>query len=204
MTSIAGNSKRIGLALAVSAALLALTLALLAPGSAPSAVAVGTDCGPHADDTPSEASGKQLRRALGCLINAERAQRDRGRLRSNNDLTKLAQRHTKVMVSDDCFKHQCQGERKLSERIESSGYLKSGGRYGYGEILGCATTPASMVDEWMHANVAYHRKNILGRQFRHFGIGGKKGSPFPRGGACSPGGDYMTYTVVFGWRKRGG
>ena len=48
----------------------------------------------------------------------------------------------------------------------------------------------------------FHRKNILDRDFRHIGVGAKRGSPFPRGSEnCMPGRDYMTYTVIFAWRK---
>jgi uncharacterized protein YkwD len=199
MRSNAGNSRGLGLAFIAAAALVALALALLGPASAPSATARGTDCGPHVDDTPGEATARQLRKALGCLINEERAQRDRAKLRTNRALTKIAQRHTKVMIAEECFKHQCRGEQSLRKRIEGSDYLKGGWRYGYGENLGCSTTPAGMVATWM--DTPFHRKNIVDGRFRHFGIGGKTGTPFPRGGECTPGRDYMTYTVLFGWRK---
>jgi uncharacterized protein YkwD len=182
-----------------AAAFLALALALLGPASAPSATALGANCGPHVDHTPGQATAKQLRKAVGCLINKERGQRGRVKLQSNRALTKIAQRHTKVMISEECFKHECPGERSLRKRIEASMYLKGGWRYGYGENLGCATTPAGMVSTWM--DTPFHRKNILDGRFRHFGIGGKNGTPFPRGRDCTPGQDYMTYTVIFGWRK---
>ena len=195
MTNTAGKGKRIG----VVAALAALGFALLIspPGLDASA---GVGCGPHAEHHPNEATSKQLRRALGCLINAERSDRNRKRLRPNADLTRIARKHTKLMVKEDCFKHECPGEPTLRRRIETSGYLKRGGRYGYGEILGCSTTPAAMVKEWM--GIHYSKKNIVDRHFRHIGIGGKQGSPFPPGGqSCRPGSEHMTYTVIFGWRK---
>ena len=200
MTNTAGKGKRIGAGVAVVAALAALGFALLIspPGLDASA---GVACGPHAEHRPDEATSKQLRKALGCLINAERSERNRKRLRANADLTRIARKHTKLMVKEDCFEHRCRGESELRRRIEQSGYLKRGGRYGYGEILGCSTTPAAMVREWM--GIHYSRKNILDRKFRHIGIGGKQGSPFPPGGdACRPGRENMTYTVIFGWRKR--
>jgi uncharacterized protein YkwD len=200
MKATAGNSGRLGLAFIAAAALMALALALLGPGSTPNATALGPDCGPHVDDTPGQATAKQLRRALGCLINEERAQRDRVKLRSNAALRRIAQRHTKVMIAEECFKHECPGERSLRKRIEASEYVKGGWRYGYGENLGCAETPAGMIAAWMET--PFHRKNIVDGRFRHFGIGGKNGSPFPVGSEdCRPGRDYMTYTVIFGWRK---
>jgi uncharacterized protein YkwD len=200
MTSTAGKGKRIGVAAAVVAALAALGFALLVspPGLDASAGRIG--CGPHVDDTPSQAKSRQLRKALACLINRERVQRERKRVRANADLTRIARRHTKAMIKEECFKHECPGERSLRRRIEASGYLKRGGRYGYGEILGCATTPAAMIDTWM--NIPFSKKNIVDGRFRHVGVGGKQGSPFPPGGSdCRPGADYMTYAVIFGWRK---
>ena len=164
----------------------------------------GTDCGPHAGHTGDEATVKQLRNALGCLIDEERAERDRRELRPNKALKRIARRHTRVMLEQDCFKHECPGERSLRKRIERSDYVKNGGiRYGYGEILGCSRTPAGMVEEWM--GIRFSKKNIVDGRFRHIGIGAKRGSPFPRGSAsCSPGGRYVTYTVIFAWRKRTG
>jgi uncharacterized protein YkwD len=201
MTSTAGKSRKLGTAFAVVAALVALSLALLAPAATPGANALGPGCGPHVDDTPGQATAKQFRKALACLINAERSQRDRVRLRPNRALTKLARAHTKVMIAQECFRHECKGERSLRKRIEKSGYVKRG-RYGFGENLGCSTTPANMVDVWMDSS--FHRKNIVDGRFRHFGVGGKRGTPFPRRSEnCTPGRDYMTYTVIFGWRKRG-
>jgi uncharacterized protein YkwD len=199
MTHTAGKAKWTGVAFAVVAALTALGFALLISPPGLEANARGAACA-HAHDTPAQATSRQLRKALGCLINNQRAQRDRVRLRPNADLTGIARRHTKLMVKENCFKHECPGERPLKRRIESSDYIKGGGRYGYGENLGCSTTPALMMEAWM--DNSFHRKNIVDRRFRHFGIGAKNGSPYPRGAdLCRPGGDYMTYTVLFAWRK---
>ena len=191
---------RIGLVLAV-ATLTALCFTLLASGSARDARAVGTGCGPHVDARPGEATARQMRKALRCLINEERVARDRRPVRTNRPLTRIAKRHTRIMVEENCFTHQCPGERPLRKRIESSAYIEDGGRYGYGENLGCSTTPQNMVTEWM--SISFHRENILERRFRHLGIGAKRGSPFPPGSDdCMPARRYMTYTVIFAWRKR--
>ncbi len=199
MTPTAGTLRWIG---ACAAALAALACLFLISASAPDARAEGNDCGPHVGSTPDEATTKELRRALGCLINAERAERDRKQLRPNAALSGVAKRHTKVMVAGECFKHECPGERPLKQRIETSGYVDTGDRYGYGENLGCSTTPANMIEAWMTSAAQFHKKNILDRKFRHMGIGAKQGTPFPRGSdQCRPGREYVTYTVVFGWRK---
>jgi uncharacterized protein YkwD len=201
MTKTAGKGKRIGVA-AVVAALAALGFALLiSPPGLDASAALGARCGPHTDARPGEATPKQLRKALGCLINVERAERDRKRVRPNGDLMRIARRHAKVMIKEECFKHECPGERSLRKRIEKSGYLMGGGRYGYGEILGCSETPQAMIDVWM--NTPFSKKNIVDGRFRHVGIGGKRGSPFPPGGGdCRPGRENMTYAVIFAWRKR--
>jgi len=178
-------------------AVAALCLVFVASGSALDPSARGTVCA-HADSTAKQATPRQLRKALGCLINVERAKRDRRLLKPNKDLARLAQRHTKRMVTENCFRHQCEGERTLRKRIEGSGYLASGGRYGYGENLGCSETPRGMVAVWM--DNSFHRRNIVDGRFRHFGLGAKRGSPFPPGNTqCTR--RYMTYTVIFGWRK---
>jgi uncharacterized protein YkwD len=200
MASTERHATRTAATFAAVAAVAALCFALIASSSAQDASALGADCGPHVDAVPGEATAREMRKAVRCLINEERAARDRRRVRSNRALTQIAQAHTKVMVADDCFTHQCPGERPLRKRIESSAYLAQGGRYGYGENLGCSKTPQGMVNEWMATS--FHRENILDRRFRHVGVGAKRGSPFPRGSEdCMPGRRYMTYTVIFAWRK---
>ncbi len=201
MTIWARNGRRMGGAAALAAACAALSFALLGAAPAPNAGALGTDCGPHVDDTTSEATRKQLSRAIGCLINNERADRDRREVKPNRDLRRISKRHTRVMLAEDCFQHKCRGEKPLRKRIEASGYLEGGGRYGYGESLGCAATPETMMSVWMDPDSSspFHKRNILDRKFRHFGIGVGKG--VPRGSGCDDQ-SWATYTVIFGWRKR--
>lgn len=195
MRSTIDNGSRATLA-AFAAALVTLALFLLV-GSPRGADAGARACA-NADATLAEAGVRKMRRAVGCLINSERTDRGRKALRVNPALDGVARRHTRVMLKRNCFRHQCPGERDLRTRIEKSGYVKSG-RYGYGEVLGCSTTPAGMVATWMGKR--FHRKNILDRKFRHFGIGAKRGAP-KRVGGCTPRRRHVTYTVVFGWRQR--
>ena len=44
----------------------------------------------------------------------------------------------------------------------------------------------------------YHRRNILGKKFRHVGVGVGKGAPT----SCGNDRGNATYTVIFAWRKR--
>ena len=196
MTSISRDKR----AWAACAAGALACLALALPSPSPAGAAAGATTCRHAEDSSADATLKQLRKALGCLINAERRERDRKLLKPEEHLLRLAKRHTKVMLETDCFRHECPGERPLRKRIEGSGYVEAGGLYGYGENLGCAVTPAGMVDAWMTSANRYHRKNILDRKFRHMGIGAGKGAPAPAGKECKVRGT-VTYTVIFGWRK---
>ena len=184
-------------AIACVAGLLALALAA---SSSPAVAVDGTDCR-HAEDSIGDATLGQLRKAVRCLINVERTERDRRPLRVNDELTLIAKRHTRVMLEENCFEHECPGERPLRKRIETSGYVKPGERYGYGENLGCSQTPKGMVDAWMNSANRYHRRNILDRQFRHFGIGAARGAPGAAGEGCAVA-RTVTYTVIFGWRRR--
>lgn len=202
MNRMAGtsSSRKIMLGAAAAAALVALawlgTLVASDPGRA-SAESAARAC-PNADEPPATASKGEMRRAVGCLIKRERAKKDRRKVRPNRALKRVAQKHTKKMVESNCFDHQCKGEASLESRIERSGYVGPGDRYGYGEITGCGPSPRTMVEQWMETRVA--RKTILRRGFRHVGIGVVKGAP----GVADCNEDprlYATYTVLFAWRR---
>lgn len=194
------TSRTRAVALVAAIALAAAALAVLLASSAPRAIgasAQARDC-PNADATVPKASKGEMRRAVGCLIARERAKRERHRVGPNRALKRVAQKHSAKMVESNCFEHQCPGEAKLAKRIEKSGYVGPGDRYGYGEITGCGRDPRTMVEEWMKNRVA--RRTILGRKFRHVGIGVVKGAPEVADG-CQTQDLYATYTVLFAWRR---
>lgn len=178
----------------------AVTLALLLLGStpAPSATARGADCR-HADLPAPDAKPKQMRRAITCLINAKREKRGKRPLRGSRPLKRIARAHTNKMLKTGCFRHRCEGERPLRKRIESSAYLKGGGRYGYAENLGCARTPKAMFRAWMRSR--FHKRNLLRGRYRHIGVGAKRGVPASAPRVCVEH-DWATYTVLVAWRKR--
>lgn len=193
-------NRRFALAAALGAALVALVcLALFATSGAEraDAEAAARVCA-NADASPADASKGELRQAVGCLLAKERAKRDRKRARPNAALKRVAQKHTVKMIETNCFEHQCKGEASLQKRIERSGYVGPGDRYGYGEITGCGPSPRTMVEQWMDKTVA--RKTILDRSFRHLGIGVAKGAPKVAEG-CKVRNLYATYTVLFAWRR---
>ena len=138
-----------GRALALFAAIavaFACVLALL--GTSADRAPAAEKC-PKADATPGEASSDQLGEAVLCLIGKERRKADLKKVESVGSLTRVAEKHTDVMIKKDCLDHRCKGEKSLNDRIVNSGYPIPGGRYGFGEVTGCSLTPQAMVDAWM-------------------------------------------------------
>ena len=152
---------------------------------------------PKADALPGDATSDQLGEAVLCLIGKERRKADLKKLEQVWSLTKVAEKHTEVMIEKDCLDHRCQGEKPLGDRIVNSGYPIPGGRYAFGEVTGCSRTPQAMVDAWMESRV--HRKRLLGSAYRDVGVGAAKGKPDVSG--CNDGSSRGVYTVIFGWRK---
>ncbi len=182
--------RRVPLALAPLALLCALAL-LAAPGGK----AAAAKCA-KSNASPNDASAEQLGEAVLCLIGKERRQADVKQVDEVGSLTRVAEKHTEVMVKKDCLDHRCPGEKSLNDRIVNSGYPIPGGRYGFGEVTGCALTPQAMVDAWMEKR--FHRKVILGKAYRDVGFGVKKARlDLAR---CDDG-RRGVYTVIFGWRK---
>ena len=150
----------------------------------------------HANASPRDATADQLGKSVLCLIGKERRKANVKRVEQVWSLTKVAEKHTDVMIKEDCLDHRCHGEKSLQDRIVNSGYPIPGGRYGFGEVTGCSLTPQAMVDKWMEKD--FHRKVLLGEKYRDVGIGAAKGKPRDRG--CN---DTLrgVYTVIFGWRR---
>ena len=172
---------------------LAAALVLLAPAPRDAQAA---KC-PKADASPGEATTEQLGEAVLCLIGKERRKADVKQVDPVQTLTRVAEKHTDVMIEEDCLKHRCGDEKPLEERISNSGYPNPGKRYAFAEVTGCSLTPQAMVDAWMSERV--FRKRLLGRPYRDVGIGAAKGQPDV--GACNDGGRRGVYTVIFAWRN---
>jgi uncharacterized protein YkwD len=82
----------------------------------------------------------------------------------------------------------------MPQRIKRTNYLRGARGWTLGENLawgtGSAATPARIVSAWMHS--PGHRRNILDRRYREFGIGLALGAP--------TGGPGATYVNEFGRR----
>jgi uncharacterized protein YkwD len=164
------------------------------PGSA--AAGTGVAC-PAGGQPAAQMHAWQLRRAVRCLINEERAARDLGAVVRDQSLKEAAQAHSEVMVETGCLAHQCTGEDDLGTRLRDVGYLDGAEMWRFAENTGCGVSAEAMVANWMATR--FHRTNILQPKFRDVGIGAV---PERVKGHCQRG--YATFAVVFGWRDAGG
>ena len=178
------------------AALILTALATLALSIAASPAAA-SQCR-NADRLPSALNKTQAAHRVLCLINVERAHHHMSPLRFENAQRKAAVKHTKVMVRERCFAHQCSGEADLVKRISQTAYLPCNCYWGVGENVGYGEetlgTPRAMVEAWM--NSPEHRANILNPRYEHIGIGVMWGTPDKPGERGA-----VTYTTDFGYRR---
>jgi uncharacterized protein YkwD len=179
-----------------AAALLAVAvvaaIGLLSLGAAPQRASAAT-CD-NADATIDQATEKELRKALVCLINDKRHKRDRHQLDQNDKLQEAAKRHNNTMLADDCWKHKCPGEPGLEKRIRKTGYLDGSREWHFAENFGCALTPRGMLDAWTDED--FTRRNMLNPVFRDIGAAAAK--DLVPSSPCA--GERVTYTVVFASR----
>jgi uncharacterized protein YkwD len=136
---------------------------------------------------PANGNLKQVRAAVLCLHNEERAAEGLTELRPNKKLRRAAQGYSSHMVRASVFEH---GD--LSGRIRDVGYHG----WTYGENIAWGTghlaTAGEIHDAWMRS--PGHRANILRPQFREIGIGIALG-------AATAGPNGATYTADFGARR---
>ncbi len=141
----------------------------------------------------SEASARDLRKSIRCLVNEARAVRGLGKLARNDALETASQRHVKAMVETACLAHRCPGEDDLETRLDRAGYFDGADSWRYAENTGCGVSAEAMVLNWL--DITYHRINILDPDFRDIGVGISRKRV---AGRCGKG--YATFAVVFGDR----
>lgn len=170
------------------AALLPAVVALLVAAPAASAA----DCA-GADLTPTAANVVDVRAAVVCLTNAERAQAGLAPVVAEGRLESAAQAFSGRMVTERFFDHVAPDGQTLVQRLAAYlGWRRIGENIAWGE--GSLATPRSIVQSWMDS--PGHRENILTADFSEIGIGVETGTPStPRPGA--------TYTQDFGVRRDG-
>jgi uncharacterized protein YkwD len=181
-------------ATSLAAALLA-ALALVAGGPGAGQALAGSACN-HADSGIDEATAKQLAKAVRCLINEDRADRDLKTLDSDSRLQEVAGKHNRTMLRKNCWKPQCPDEPGLAKRIKRSGYTDGATQWRYAQIFGCHTTPALMVDIWLDQQ--FPRAQLRDGAYRDIGVVAARDQV---GQSECDDGNEATYTVVFGLRK---
>jgi uncharacterized protein YkwD len=139
----------------------------------------------------------QAREAILCLLNRERNSRGLRDLKVSTKLQAAAQKHNDYMQKKRCFDHQCPGEKSLTGRLESIGWITRGlNAWAYGENIawgsGRLGSPASIVRSWM--NSSGHKANILSNKFDEIGVG------YTAGTITNPNAVGGIYTTDFGWK----
>lgn len=141
----------------------------------------------------TRAGERNARRALLCLLNAERTRRGLRPMRGNGRLLRAARGHSGSMVTRRFFAHVGPGALDLAGRLRRTHYIpRRGGTWLIGENIGFGrgrmSRPLNMHLAWMHSTP--HRAAILERRFREVGFGVVRGRPYGGGGA--------TFTADFG------
>ncbi len=151
----------------------------------------------HTGVQPAAGNLGEVRAAVLCLHNRERAAHGLPLLRENAKLRRAAEGHSSAMVADRFFAHDSPSGADMADRILRTGYARGQG-WSLGENIAWGTgslgTAAEIQRAWMES--PGHRANILRRQFREIGIGIAVGAPVDAGGL-----DGATYTADFGVRR---
>jgi uncharacterized protein YkwD len=181
---------RMGLGRVPVAAVLAGAVLAAAPSHA---AAQGTGC--HFTRSAATAAPEpNMRSALRCLVNVERARHGLPALRSNQELNLAADRHGADMVARGYFAHVSPEGASVADRARASGYLNGSHDWALGEDIGwgtgAASTPESIFAAFM--NSPAHRRVILDRDFRQIGVGVVAGVPVSAPGAGA------TFVLDFG------
>ena len=143
---------------------------------------------------PTNSNLDEISASVLCLMNAERTKRGQRPLEANGQLARAAQRMSEAMVSEHFMSHEMPDGKGLEDRVQPTGYIPNHDRWLLGENLawgrGPQSTPASIVDGWMHSE--RHRENLLEADFDEVGLGITLGSPLNDEGGATLVADYGT------------
>ncbi|HYM58675.1 MAG TPA: CAP domain-containing protein [Solirubrobacteraceae bacterium] len=153
----------------------------------------------NTDARPTAENLDEVRGAVLCLQNQERAGHDLAALRENPRLRVAASRHTDNMVQARFFEHTTPSGTTMVQRIRKAGYLNGSRAWSIGENIAWGTgrlaTAAEIHAAWMRS--PGHRANILRGEYREIGIGVELGVPVQL--SVSQLG--ATFTTDFGFRR---
>jgi uncharacterized protein YkwD len=129
---------------------------------------------PGATVTPAPGNLEEVRAAVLCLIDRERAAAGESPLRPDARLQRAAQGHSEEMAAQDYFAHVAPDGSTPTDRMRAAGYIpNSHVGYEVGENIAWGTlwlaTPQAIVNAWMAS--PGHRANILDAGYRDTGIG---------------------------------
>ena len=153
--------------------LLAVATACALPAAAP-AHAARQACAAAAA-VPGSAGDAALRRALRCVVNAERARHGLRPLRASRRLGAAARIHAADMVGRGYFAHERPGWT-LPGRLRAAGWAGSASAEAIAWGCGRLGVPRAVLDSWLASPP--HRAIVLGR-FSRAGVGLAVGSPLP-------------------------
>jgi uncharacterized protein YkwD len=150
----------------------AALLAALALALAPSSAHADPAC-PGSDLQPDATNIVATEGATLCLVNIERTSRGLGALAPSSVLLAAALEHSHDMVDNGFFSHDSSSGDDFEGRIIRFRYAPTNILWVAGENLAWGTlslsTPASIVDSWMHS--PEHRDNILNGDYKELGVG---------------------------------
>ncbi len=164
-----------------------VAIALAAPAGAAQSTCAG------AGEIPVPGGEDRAVAALECVLNEERANRARPRLRPQGQLRRAAERHVRDMVRRRYFSHTTPEGLTFDERLAA--YTREFA-WKVGETLAWGSrskaTPEAIVRAWLES--PSHRRVVLDADYRDVGIGVVPGLPLSTG----PG---ATYAADYGVRR---
>lgn len=182
------------IAFGLIAATMLMTVPAAQAGQYDRFLAPTTKCGGQISTALTNA---KRQRVLRCLVNYARIKAGRTKLVGSRKLNRSARRKSSDLLRCGAVVHTPCGEAQYRRIIETGYTAKGCGRTRKGENLGFGAgnlrTPRAIMTSWI--NSRSHRRNVLGKQYRHFGV--KARAPRSFGGATRP----MVIVMHFGASK---
>jgi uncharacterized protein YkwD len=152
----------------------------------------------NAELVPTAGNLAEVRAAVLCMHNRDRAARGLPQLKEDAKLRAAAEGHSADMVAEGYFSHDALDGDDMVDRILRAGYARGAAAWSLGENIaygsGELASAVQIHRAWMRS--PGHRANVLRRRFREIGIGIVLGAPVETYGQTG-----ATYTADFGFRR---